>query len=85
LIDAIRSRKARKDFISLAIESANKTAIKLSGTDKTSHYSQVLSAIGEKCNHHQKGSEEWRLNPNKLFFYFDNISNVFPAGLVVIY
>jgi hypothetical protein len=54
LTDAIRARKARKELLSLQIESANKTANKFSEIDKTSHLSQVatigsnLSEIGEK-------------------------------------
>jgi hypothetical protein len=54
LTDAIRARKARKELLSLAIESANKTANKFSEIDKTSYLSQAatvgsnLTEIGEK-------------------------------------
>jgi hypothetical protein len=54
LTDAIKARKAKKELLALAIESANKTANKFSEIDKTSHLSQVatvgsnLSEIGEK-------------------------------------
>ena len=54
LTDAIRARKSRKELLSLAIESVNKEASKLSEIDKTSHLSHLatirknLSAIGEK-------------------------------------
>ena len=47
LTDAIRARKAKKELLSLAIESANKTANKFSEIDKTSHLSQ-LGTVGNK-------------------------------------
>jgi hypothetical protein len=43
LTDAIRARKAKKELQALAIESAKKTANKLSGLDRSS---QLLSQIG---------------------------------------
>ena len=54
LTDAIRARKAKKELLALAIESANKTANKLSGLDRSSQLSQLgtvgskLSEIGER-------------------------------------
>ena len=68
LTDAIRARKARKELLSLAIESANKTANKLSEIDKNSLYSQMatvgsnLTAIGEKM---QQGPKAKRGRPSK--------------------
>lgn len=47
LTDAIRARKARKELLALAIESANKTANKLSEIDKTSKLSQIAT-LGSK-------------------------------------
>lgn len=54
LTDAIRARKAKQELLALAIESANKTANKLSGIDRSSQLSQLgtignrLLEIGEK-------------------------------------
>jgi hypothetical protein len=64
LTDAIRARNARKELLSLAIESANTTANKLSGIDKTSHLSQIatigskLSEIGEELQPPPKSKRE---------------------------
>jgi len=49
LTDAIRARKAKKELLSLAIESANKTANKLSGLDRSSQLSQ-LGTIGSNLS-----------------------------------
>jgi hypothetical protein len=64
LTDAISARKARKEFLSLAIESANKTANKLSEMYITSHLSQIatvgsnLSEIGEKLQQPRRSNRE---------------------------
>ncbi len=49
LTGAIRAKKARKELLSLAIESANRTAIKLSETDKTSKLLQNAT-VGSKLS-----------------------------------
>ena len=54
LTDAIRAKQARKELLSLAFESANKTANNFSEIDKTSKLSQIatqgskLSKIGDR-------------------------------------
>ena len=66
LTDAIRARRAKKELQALAIESAKKTANKLSGLDRSSQLSQIgivgskLSEIGEKLEQPPKISEEDR-------------------------
>ena len=47
LTDTIRARKAKKELLALAIESANKTANKLTGLDRSSQLSQ-LGTVGSK-------------------------------------
>ena len=60
LTDAIRARKAKKELLALAIETANKTANKLTGLDRSSQLSQLgtvgskLSEIGERLQQQPK-------------------------------
>ncbi len=49
LTDAIRAKKARKELLSLAVASANKTADTFSEEDKTSRLSQIAT-IGSKLS-----------------------------------
>ncbi len=68
MTDAIRAKKARQEILSLAIESANKTANKFSEIAKTSKLSQIatvgskLSQIGERL---QQVSKNKRGRPPK--------------------
>ena len=64
LTDAIKAKKAKKELLALAIESANKTANKFSEIDKTSHLSQLgtvgnkLLEIGERLQQPRRSKRE---------------------------
>ncbi len=62
LTGAIRAKKARKELLSLAIGSANRTAIKLSETDKTSKSLQNAT-VGSKLS--KKGERLQQVPKNK--------------------